>query len=427
VLAVAESNREYDALDLSVATDLSHRAAMAIDNARLYQQLQESNRLKDEFLTTLSHELRTPLHTIVGWTQMLRFRQLNSRTLDQALGAIERKAKALTQIVYDLLNISRVITGQFRFSSNLIWLSSIVQDTTESLRLAIEAKRIHLVLNLDPSTGPVRGDLRYLRQIVWNLLSNAIKFTPRTGQVTVQLYGGDRTVYLEIQDTGKGIAAHFLPHVFEPFRQADSSSTRSGQGLGLGLTLVRHLVELHGGTISAFSAGEGQGATFRVELPVAGAANTEAEAATDSSDGAIEICLLNDLQVLLIDAEFHSREPLAVQLEQDGAEVIAVASVADAAGLVEHFSPNVMVINITTLADQDMELIARVKALSTAEGRLLPLIALTTNTSEDERLQALSMGFQVYLPPSSPPSPGNIVSCWGAAFGRHRFGITKRS
>jgi CheY-like chemotaxis protein len=190
--------------------------------------------------------------------------------------------------------------------------------------------------------------------------------------------------------------------VFEPFRQADGSSTRSGQGLGLGLTLVRHLVELHGGTVSVYSEGEGQGTTFIVELPIVKInADTEPpielSSHDEASDGTIELCLLHGLQVLLIDTEFYSREPLAVQLEQDGAEVIAVASVADAAGLVEHFSPDVMLINITTLGDRDMELIARVKALSTAEGRPLPLIALTTNASEDERLQALSMGFQVYL------------------------------
>jgi PAS domain S-box-containing protein len=402
VLAIAQPDRDYDPLDLSVATDLAGRAAMAIDNARLYQKLQESNRLKDEFLTTLSHELRTPLHTIVGWAQMLRLRPFNARTLDQALDAIERKAKALTQIVYDLLTISRVITGQFRLNPSFLWLGSIVQDTVESLKLAMMAKDLHLVLDLDSAAGPVRGDLRYFRQVVWNLLSNAIKFTPRYGQVTIQLSSSDSMVQLQVQDTGKGIAPEFLPYVFEPFRQADGSSTRSGQGLGLGLTLVRHLVELHGGTVSVYSEGEGQGTTFIVELPIVKInADTEPpielSSHDEASDGTIELCLLHGLQVLLIDTEFYSREPLAVQLEQDGAEVIAVASVADAAGLVEHFSPDVMLINITTLGDRDMELIARVKALSTAEGRPLPLIALTTNASEDERLQALSMGFQVYL------------------------------
>jgi PAS domain S-box-containing protein len=417
VLAIAESDRDYDPLDLSVATDLSQRAAMAIDNARLYQQLQESNRLKDEFLTTLSHELRTPLHTIVGWTQMLRLRSFNARTLDQALDAIERKAKALTQIVYDLLTISRVITGQFRLKPSFLWLSSIVQETAESLKLAMDAKDLHLSLNLDPTVGPVRGDLRYLRQVVWNLLSNAMKFTPRHGQITIYLQQIHDRVQLQIQDTGQGITPEFLPHVFEPFRQADGSSTRSGQGLGLGLTLVRHLVELHGGTIAAVSDGEGQGATFTVEIPLAKIhadanplMNHHRNGPLDSNpdpslgnvldpitDSMIELCPLHNLQVLLIDAKFHSRDPLAVQMENDGAEVIAVASVSDAAGLVEHFSPDVLLINITTLTERDMEVIARVKALSTAEGRPLPLIALTTKSSEDERLQALSMGFQVYL------------------------------
>jgi CheY-like chemotaxis protein len=320
------------------------------------------------------------------------------------LDAIERKAKALTQIVYDLLTISRVITGQFRLRPSFLWLSSIIQDTIESLKPAMTAKDLRLVLDLDLTAGPVQGDLRYLRQVVWNLLSNAIKFTPRNGQVTVQLNRSDGMVRMQVQDTGRGITPGFLPYVFEPFRQADSSSTRSSEGLGLGLTLVQHLVELHGGSVAVASEGEGQGTTFTVELPVAKTgANADAIAEPSGNDGTIELCLLHDLQVLLIDAEFYSREPLAVQLEQDGAEVIAVASVADAAGLVEHFSPDVMLINITTLADRDMELIARVKALSTAEGRPLPLIALTTNSSEDERLQALSMGFQVYLSKRTHP------------------------
>ncbi|OKH34280.1 hypothetical protein NIES2101_39285 [Calothrix sp. HK-06] len=267
-LATSESQRRYTESDLVLAVDLACRAAMAIDNSQLYHQAQESNRLKDEFLATMSHEIRTPLHAILGWAQTLSRRNSTDTTIQKGVETIERNAKNLMKIVYDLLDVSRIITGKLCLDAATVDFAMITQEAMSSLQLAAEAKSIHIETYLDQNINPVRGDAERLRQIVWNLVSNAIKFTPKTGSVTLRLFQIQQCVQLEVSDTGQGIDGRFLPYIYDRFRQADGSFTRIHGGLGLGLSLVRHLVEMHGGTIDIYSAGEGQGTTATLRLPI---------------------------------------------------------------------------------------------------------------------------------------------------------------
>lgn len=267
-LATSESERRYTQSDLVLAVDLACRAAMAMDNSQLYHQAQESNRLKDEFLATMSHEIRTPLHAILGWAQTLSRRNSTDATVQKGIETIERNAKNLIKIVYDLLDVSRIITGKLYLDAATVDFAMVTQEAISSLQLAAEAKSIHLETYLDQNINPVRGDAERLRQIVWNLISNAIKFTPQQGSVTIRLFQVQQYVQLEVNDTGQGIRTSFLPYIFDRFRQADGSFTRVNGGLGLGLSLVRHLVEMHGGTIDIYSAGEGQGTTATLRLPI---------------------------------------------------------------------------------------------------------------------------------------------------------------
>jgi signal transduction histidine kinase len=260
--------------------------ATAIDNARLYEQEQSAraeaeaaNALKDEFLATLSHELRTPLNAVVGWTRMLRRDMLDETARRHALEVIERNADAQVRLIEDLLDVSRIITGKLRLDLRPVEPAGVVEAAVDALRPTADAKGISVQLTLGPGAGPVSGDPDRLQQIVWNLLSNAIKFTPRGGRVAVRLAAVDSHVEIAVTDTGVGIAADVLPHVFERFRQADSSSRRAYGGLGIGLALVKHLVELHGGSLAAVSPGLGHGATFTVRLPLL----LQAEAATESA------------------------------------------------------------------------------------------------------------------------------------------------
>jgi signal transduction histidine kinase len=270
--------RRYGADDLALAEDIARRAALAVDHARLYSEAQKANRLKDEFLATLSHELRTPLTALLGWAQMLRKRNIDGPSFDYALDIIERNARAQCQIIEDILDVSSIIRGNLELNIKPVALPEIIEAAINSVRPAAEAKTIELDVALENSVGQISGDRDRLQQAIWNLLSNAIKFTPKGGRVSIHLKqaeGGRSTapnsgkdVEITVSDTGEGIRREFLPHVFERFRQADSSSTRKHGGLGLGLALVRHIVELHGGVVRANSMGIGEGATFTIRLPV---------------------------------------------------------------------------------------------------------------------------------------------------------------
>jgi signal transduction histidine kinase len=257
----------YTSTDLIFAQELARRISLALENARLYREAQEANRAKDEFLATLSHELRTPLNAILGWTQILRSKRLDEVTTGRAFEAIERNAKSQAELIEDMLDVSRIITGRLRLDMKPVGLPSAVEAALDSVKPAADAKNVHLACDLDHECGLMMGDSNRLQQIVWNLLSNAVKFTPPGGYVRVTLRRDDSDIKLTVSDTGKGITPQFLPYVFERFRQAETMVSRTSTGLGLGLSIARHLVELHGGVIEASSEGEGHGATFTVTFP----------------------------------------------------------------------------------------------------------------------------------------------------------------
>jgi PAS domain S-box-containing protein len=266
----------YTSAELIFAQDMARRISLALENARLYREAQEANRAKDEFLATLSHELRTPLNAILGWTQILRTKRVDEVTTARAFEAIERNAKAQAELIEDMLDVSRIITGRLRLEMQPVRLSSAVEAALDSVRPTAEAKGVRVECELAPDTGPISGDPHRLQQIVWNLLSNALKFTPSGGLVRLKLEYTGGEAKLTVSDTGKGISAQFLPYVFDRFRQAETMSSRTASGLGLGLSIARHLVELHGGVIEASSEGEGRGATFTVTFPLREAASVTA-------------------------------------------------------------------------------------------------------------------------------------------------------
>jgi signal transduction histidine kinase len=266
-ISFAASDRRYTRADLSLAEDLAGRAALSIDNARLYLQAQKANRLKDEFLATISHELRTPLTSVMGWVKMMRTGRLDDESFDYALDAIERNARGQAQIISDILDVSDIIHGKLRLNVRQIGLREFIEPALESIRPAAQAKEIALELKIEDPNLQISGDPDRLQQAVWNLASNAVKFTPKGGRVLIKATREGDEAEVSVSDTGQGIDTNFLPHVFDRFRQADSSITREHGGLGLGLALVRHLVEMHGGTVRAESDGEGRGARFTIRLP----------------------------------------------------------------------------------------------------------------------------------------------------------------
>lgn len=400
----AESGRRYGMQDLVLAEDLARRAAVAVENARLYQAAQRANRLKDEFLATVSHELRTPLTAILGWATMLRSNSFDQQSLDRAFETIERNAKNQKQIIEDLLDVSRIITGQLRLEVGPVELAPLIISAVESLRPAAAAKNVELQKVLDAGSSAISGDPARLQQIIWNLLTNAIKFTPRDGRVQIKLARVESHIELEVSDTGQGISAEFLPFVFDRFRQADSTTTRKHGGLGLGLAIVRHLVELHGGTVRAESAGEGQGARFTVALPLLSVYKKSAveekrpTAANDSALGFACYERLKDLKILVVDDEADTCELLKVALTECGAVVTTTRSARAALEEISRKLPDVLISDIGMPHEDGYELIRRVRQLPLDEGGAVPAIALTAYARAEDRLRVLREGYQMHVP-----------------------------
>jgi PAS domain S-box-containing protein len=416
-----------------IVAGLAGQAAIAMDNARLYEatrkaqiEAENANRLKDEFLATVSHELRTPLNAILGWARMLRMGRLKEESRTRAIGIIEKSAVAQGQIIEDILDVSRIITGQLRLEVSPVEIAQVVEEAVESVRPTADAKGVRLQSVLDTKTNLVAGDAHRLQQVCWNLLSNAIKFTPKGGRVQVTLARIDSHVEITVSDTGQGIAPEFLPHVFERFRQADSSTTRTYGGLGLGLAIVRHLTELHGGTVSATSAGLGQGATFRVFLPLAilrEGGSLLAEQQVPRFQQAIEGPMpsemeqeLTDVRVLVVDDEVDARELLQTVLEQCGAEVYAVDSVRSAMETLRHWRPDVLVSDIGMPGEDGYELIRQVRAMTHKEGGSIPATALTAYARSEDRLRALKAGFQMHV--AKPVEPVELVAVVASLAGK---------
>jgi PAS domain S-box-containing protein len=395
-----------------VAEDITERKRIEEERAELLGREQaararaeEASRLKDEFLATVSHELRTPLNAILGWAIMLRGGKLSAAAAERAIETIERNAKSQAQIIEDILDVSRIITGRLRLNVHAVELAPMVEMAIETVRPAAEAKGMQLQSFLDTAVGPISGDPDRLQQIVWNLLSNAVKFTPRGGRVQVRLERINSHVEIIVSDTGQGISREFLPHVFDRFRQADSSSTRAHGGLGLGLAIVRHLVELHGGSVRAESPGEGQGATFIVRLPVAliHQARGPLKSAAKEEPSLKSTPDLRGLSVLLVDDEVDTRELLTAMLEQYGAEVKSAASAAQALDMLEEWRPSVLVADIGMPDEDGYDFIKKVRA----RGIQIPAIALTAYARSEDRLRALAASYQMHV--SKPVEPVELA------------------
>ena len=366
-------------------------------------EAEAANRVKDEFLSTLSHELRTPLTAIMGWSDLLLHNEVAPRKRRQAIETIARNANSQCQLINDLLEVSRIITGKLRLDFVACDLQSVVEAAAESIRPTAEAKGVRLQVLLEPNTGPVFGDSERLQQVVWNLLSNGVKFTGKGGLVQVMLQRINSHVEIVVTDTGVGIKPDFLPHVFDRFRQADGSTTRTYGGLGLGLAIVRHLVELHGGTAWAESGGVDQGARFTVRLP--SMIDITEEIVTELSPPqpvAIpsqerQQLSLNGLRVLVVDDEFDARALLTTMLERSGAQVLSVSSTREALHSMETWKPDLLIADIGMPVEDGYSLIRKVRALPRDRGGQTPALALTAYARAEDKIRALAEGYQVHL------------------------------
>ncbi|NDJ24883.1 response regulator [Nostoc sp. B(2019)] len=400
---------------IAMLTDITDRKRTESERDRLLEreraaraEAEAANRIKDEFLAVLSHELRSPLNPILGWSRLLQSRKFDETALKRALETIERNAKLQAQLIEDLLDVSRILQGKINLNMTAVDLASTIEAAMETVRLAAEAKTIQIQTMLDPAVGQVLGDSARLQQVLWNLLSNAVKFTPSGGQVNVLLECVDAQAQITVSDNGKGISPDFLPHVFEYFYQGDSTTTRKFGGLGLGLALVRHLVEMHGGTVWAQSPGEEQGSIFTVQLPllkdsaiIKDETNTVLTNATASP--------LTGIQILLVDDNADTRDFFSFVLEEFGALVTAVASANEALQALAQSKPDILLSDIGMPEMNGYMLIEQVRALETKEGRQqIPAIALTAYAGEMNQQQTLTAGFQQHI--AKPVAPEELLT-----------------
>ena len=387
---------------MSMAANLT---AVAIENVRLLelertarQAAEESNRLKDEFLATVSHELRTPLTAILGWSRLLEGGTLDDSVTQQAVEVIWRNAKAQAQIVDDILDVSRIITGNLYLELQPLAVVPVVENAINVVRPTADAKGIKIERYFDSVPAMISGDANRLQQVIWNLLSNAVKFTDSGGRVRVKVTRIGGAVEISVSDTGQGISKEFLPYVFERFRQADSTTTRHHGGLGLGLAIARHLVEIHGGTVNAESAGEGGGATFTVRLPLIDAtASVPSFAALDHQKLGRSQQLLSGLNVLLVDDDSDTLTLMATALTRRQANVTAVSSAGEAIQEIARKRPDVLVSDIAMPDEDGYGLIRKIRSLENGVAENIPAVAITAYAKEEDRERALSAGFQIYL------------------------------
>jgi signal transduction histidine kinase/BarA-like signal transduction histidine kinase len=391
VRALLRARRAEDALRDALARE--HAARTAAEAA---------NRIKDEFLATLSHELRSPIGAILTWVTLLRSGQIDAARTQRALEAIERNTRIQVQLIEDLLDVSRIISGKLRLELGAVDLGSVIRSALEAVRPAATAKGVQLIADRLPAIAPLRADAGRLHQVLWNLLSNAVKFTPKGGTVEIRLAATDSQAEIRVCDTGRGIEPAFQPHIFERFRQADSSSTRSEGGLGLGLAIVRHLVEMHGGTVRAESPGLDQGATFIVCLPLPAVAT---EATPAGSIGTAQAALdspqwqaLDGLRVLVVDDQLDAREAVSAVLEQCGATVVTAPDVMQALAALQGASFDVVVSDIGMPKLDGYEFIRQIRAHGNATVATLPVLALTAYGGLEDERRVFVAGFNAYLP-----------------------------
>jgi CheY-like chemotaxis protein len=410
------------------------RAALLEREQQARAEAERANQMKDEFLATLSHELRTPLNAILGWSHLLRDLRLTEQERAKGISIIERNARVQIQLIEDLLDMSRIISGKLWLDVQCVELAAIIEETVESVRPAAAAKQIELQALLEPHSGSVNGDPNRLQQILWNLLNNAIKFTPAKGRVQVTLKRSSSPQHItpcaeiSVADTGQGITADFLPYVFDRFRQQDGSSTRRFGGLGLGLGIVRHLVQLHGGTVQAHSPGAGQGATFTVSLPLAAVPSSDTVTPTSSTANEKRLLAksltsdkpdpakreesgppkLGGLRILVVDDEWDARDLLRKLLIERDAQVVVATSAREALDVMGREKFDVLISDIGMPGEDGYHLIRQMRLLSEAEGGLTPAIALTAYARADERHQALRAGFNLHL--AKPVEPAKLIA-----------------
>jgi signal transduction histidine kinase len=371
-----------------------------------------ANRLKDDFLATLSHELRTPLNAIVGWSDVLRNGHPNAEDLAEGLEAIERNAKAQSQLISDLLDVSRITSGKLRLEARPMDLAETIRESLEALVHSVQAKGIELEQSMGSGVGRIVGDPQRLQQVIWNLVNNAVKFTPRGGKIRVALENEEGHARITVEDNGRGIKPDFLPHIFERFRQEDATSKRNQGGLGLGLAIVHRLVEMHGGTVSAQSEGEGRGARFIVRLPVDGTKLVEEAQGGETEPGGVESAEpLRGVRVLVVEDDDDSRRLLTRTLKRAGAEVAEASSVRAALGLLSDFRPEVLVSDVGMPGQDGYDLVREARARGLAE-RELPAIALTAFARSEDEERSLEAGFQVHL--SKPVDHARLIAAIAA-------------
>lgn len=394
-------------------------SALARDLRLSRDKAEEATRLKDEFLATVGHELRTPLSAILGWSRMLQGGSMAPAKTTRAIDAIARNAALQSQIIDDLLDVSRIVAGQLRLDIDFIDISQTVNGAVDVVRAAAEAKEVALQIAINPEAGIIKGDSGRVQQIVWNLLNNAVKFTPRGGRVYLTLRRSESSVEIEVADTGKGIAADFLPRVFERFAQEEGSNSRKAGGLGLGLAIVKHLVELHGGTVEVHSDGENLGATFIVKLPLAPVRGSLPAATGTSNALGEEIAFpaeLNGLRVLVVDDETDARQLLQSVLEAGGAQVRLAESAATALDMIRLEKPDVIVSDIGMPEVDGYDFIRKLRELSREDGGRIPAVALTAYARAEDRRKALLAGFQNHS--SKPMDPQELVIVVANVVGR---------
>jgi signal transduction histidine kinase len=406
VLALGDrKGRSFRQEEVLLAQGFAEQAALALENARLYAEARDANRAKDEFLATLSHELRTPLTAMLGWVRMLQSGSLDVVTRERALQVIDRNTKLQAQLIDDLLDVSRIVTGKLSLELKAVDVGAIVEAALDAVTLGAQAKSVTLERRIDPAAGPAWGDAHRLQQVVWNLLSNAIKFTPSGGRVTVSVDREDPHVVVRVADTGVGIAPEFLPYIFDRFRQADSTTTRAHGGLGLGLAIVHHLVTLHRGTVTAASDGPDRGATFTVRIPLAPLRVTER-----TMPGVVSVDRLPPLagiRVLVVDDDPDARDLVTAVLGQSGAEVLTAASSQEALDALARARPHVLVSDLSMPGDDGYALLERVRALGLDRGGHVAAVALTAFARAEDRARALAAGYAVHIP--KPVEPAALV------------------
>ena len=409
-----------------VFRDISERKRMELEREQLVataqaalKEAEQANRLKDEFLATASHELRTPLTAVVGWSRLLRTGKLDVENSARALEAIERNATLQTKLIDDLLDVSRIITGKLTLDRRPIEIARVVSDAVNTVRPAADAKNIAIETSLDAEVGPVLGDANRLQQVVWNLLSNAVKFTPKNGRIEVALRRVNSEVQVSVGDSGEGISNEFLPYVFDRFSRGDGKTTRSHSGLGLGLAIVRQLVELHGGTVKAYSDGPGRGATFKLQLPVLslnrlpGSKSALSDSTLTRSRVTDKLSIecppqLDGVRVLVVDDDSDTRQMLKAVLSECQADVITAASAAEAIKEIEQRKPDVLISDLGMPEQDGYELIREVREMESADHTArIPALALTAYAKAEDRVRALAGGYQVHL--AKPVEPAEFV------------------